>query len=186
MTPLRMTLAAGVPKQFTIAGDYFHVLTAPVDDLTVRFDNGEPVPVYKGVGFRRYYAELELESATGQAIVVLAGFGSVADGRANANVNVSTTIAPGNTNDDGGDVSCTHAAATQLLAADDDRLYALIANPSSNTITMRIGSSGVDGTSGVPLEPGTTLPYPSTAAIYAYNPDPDDDETLSAASIKRV
>jgi len=186
MTPLRITLAAGVPKGFTISGDYVHVLTAPVDDLVVRFDNGEPVPMYKGLGFRRYYSEIELESATGQAVVVLVGFGSVADARAAANVNVTTNIAPGNTIDDGGDVECTHAAATQLLVADPDRLYALIANPSSNTLTMRIGTSAVAAASGTPLEPGTILPYPTTAAIYAYNADAAVDETLSASSIKEV
>jgi len=186
MTPIRCLLAAGVAQRFVVSGDYIHVLTAPVDDLVVRFDNGEPVPMYKGLGFRRYYSEIELESPTGQSVVLLAGFGSVADARAEANVAVTTNIAPGNTINNGADVLCAHGAATLLLAADPDRLYALIGNPSSNTLTMRIGSAAVAAATGVPLEPGTILPYATTAAIYAYNADAALDETLSAASIKEV
>lgn len=186
MTPIRSTLAAGVPQRFEISGDYVHVLTAPVDDLTVRFDSGEPVPMFKGLGFRRYYGELELESATGQAVVVLAGFGSVADARASANVNVTTNIAPGNTIDDGGDVVCVHQAATPLIGADPDRLYVLLANVSSNTITVRVGTSGVGPSTGVPLEPGVTLPYPTTAAVYAWNDDAADDVNIAVSAIKEV
>lgn len=186
MTPIRFTLAAGVPKRWPIGGDYFHVLIAPVDDLQVRFDNGEQVPVFKGLGFRRYYRDIELESATGQAVVVLVGFGTVADARAAANVNVTSNVEPGNTVKDGGDVSVTAVTAVELLAADADRLYALIKNVSSNTITVRIGTSAVAAATGVPLEPGETLPYATTAAIYAYNPHATDAVVISAASIAQV
>jgi hypothetical protein len=185
MTPVRVTLAAGVPQRWPIDGDYFHVLTAPVADLVARFDDGEPVPVYAGLGFRRYYQSMQLESATGQSVVVLAGFGSVADARATANVNVDATIEPGNTGDDGGDVACGAGAATQLLAADVDRRYSIIMNPSSNSVTVRIGTSAVAAATGIPLEPGTTLPYASTSAIYAWNPS-GGAVTISAAAVKRV
>jgi len=185
MTPVRVTLAAGVPQRWPIDGDYFHVLTAPVADLVARFDDGEPVPVFAGLGFRRYYSSLVLESATGQSAIVLAGFGSVADARATANVNVSATVEPGNTGDNGGDVSCADAAATQLLAADTDRLYAYITNRSTNTATLRIGTSAVAAATGIPIEPGQTVTYPSTSAIYARN-DSGGAVTLSAAAITRV
>ena len=187
MTPLVITLAAGVPRAFNVAGDWFHVQTAPVADLVVRFDDGEPVRLDQGMGLRRYYQRVELESATGQAVRVLVGFGSVVDGRASVTgLTLNTQIAPGNTLNDGGKVSCTAEAATQLLAADSDRLYALIKNPSTNTLTMYIGSSSVDADSGVPLEPGETLPIATTAAIYAYNASPDTAENLWAASIQEV
>lgn len=185
MTPVRVTLSAGVPQRWPIDGDYFHVLTAPVADLIARFDDGEPVPVYAGLGFRRYYQSMQLESATGQSVIVLAGFGSVADARATANVNVSTTVEPGNTGDNGGDVVCGAGAATQLLTADADRLIAYITNSSTNTVTVRIGTSAVSATNGIPVEPGVTQPYPSTSAIYAWNPSVGS-VTISAASVKRV
>lgn len=186
MLQIATTLQAGVPQRFGVSGDYFHVLTAPVNDLRIRFDDSKQMDGFEGVGARVYYESVEVESATGQAIKILVGFGSVFDGRATSNVNVSATVAPGNTSDNGGDVSCLASAATQLLAADADRLYALIHNPSTNTLTMRIGSSAVAAATGIPLEPGTTLPYPSTGAVYAYNPHASTAETLSAAAVKRV
>jgi hypothetical protein len=187
MTPLTITLAAGVGKSFDIGGDWFHVQTAPVDDLVVRFDDGEPVKLSQGMGLRRYYQRVELESATGQAVRVLVGFGSVTDGRASVTgLTLNTTIAPGNTFDDGGRVSCVHAARTQLLAADADRLYALIKNPSTNTLTMFVGTVGVTAASGVPVEPGETLPVATTAALYAWNADAALDEYLWASSVKEV
>ncbi len=188
MTPQRHTLAAGVPKPFDVAGDWFHVLRAPVDDLIVRFDDGEPVPVPQGVGMRRYYGRVELESATGQSVVVLVGFGSVVDGRASVTgLTLNTQIAPGNTFDAGGRVLCVRETNVQLLAADPDRLYALIKNPSSNTLTMYIGGAALeDVESGLPIEPGETVPIATTAALYAWNAAPALDEFLYATAVKDV
>lgn len=187
MTPLVLTLAAGVPRAFDIAGDWYHVQVAPVADLVTRFDDGEPVLLEQGMGVRRYYQRVELESATGQTVRVLVGFGSVVDGRASVTgLTLNTQIAPGNTVDNGGDVEVASETAEELLAADATRLYALVKNPSTNAITVRIGNATVDATSGVPLEPGETLPLATTAAIYAYNPDPDDPVTISASSVQEV
>lgn len=185
MTIIRKVLAAGVSVQHVIDGDYIHVLTAPVTDLKVRFDSGEPVPMYEGVGFRRYYRSVEFESATGQTIDVLCGFGSVFDGRATANISVTATVAAGNTFRVGADVSCTSGAATLLLAADPARLDAYIMNPSTNTVTVRIGPAGVGAASGVPLEPGMCLPISTTAAVYGFQAS-GLGVTISAASIAQV
>jgi len=183
MTPIKITLAAGVSQEFGLSGDYFHVLTAPVNDLYASFDDGVGVPVFQGVGFRRYYESVRLSSATGQTITVLVGFGSVQDGRSTANVNVTANITPGATLSDGGDVACGATATTQLLAADVNRLYANITNPSTNTVTVRVGTATVGAANGTPLEPGQTLPMATTAAIYAYNPSAGA-VTISAASVK--
>ena len=185
MTIVRKTLAAGVSQQHVIDGDYIHILTAPVTDLKVRFDSGEPIPMQEGVGFRRYYRTVEFESATGQTIEVLCGFGSVFDGRATANVNVSATVAAGNTFRVGADVSVPSAAATLVLAADPDRTYALISNPSTNTVTLRLGPATVGAASGVLLEPGVTMPLATTAAIYAYQAS-GGAVTISATSVAEV
>lgn len=187
MQPLVLTLAAGVPQAFDIAGDYIHIQTASVADLTVRFDDSAPVLMFEGMGFRRYYSRVQFESATGQAIRVLVGFGSVFDARATvSSLTLNTTIAPGNTFKDGAAVTCAVSAATQLLAADADRLYALIKNPSSNTLTMWIGTSGVNNSSGYPLEPGESIPIATTAALYAYNADGALTEDLFASSVAEV
>jgi hypothetical protein len=109
----------------------------------------------------------------------------VFDGRATANVNVTATVAAGNTLNNGGDVSALAGAATQLLAADASRTYALICNVSTNTLTVRIGSSAVAAATGVPLEPGETLALATTAAIYAYNAG-GSAVTINAASVRQV
>lgn len=185
MTPIRVTLAAGVPQRFSVDGDYVHCLTAPggVTDLTGRFDESEKVPIPQGVGFRRYYKTIELESATGGAFLVLGGFGTVADARSTVNANVSATVAAGASLFDGGDVACATGAATQLLALDATRSYAIITNPSTNTATVRIGTSGVGAASGAPLEPGVSMPISTTAAIYARN-DSGGSVTISASAVR--
>lgn len=183
MTPLKRTISAGGTTRVEIDGDYFHVFKAPVNDLLVAFDDGEPVPVEQGIGFRRYYKSFVLSSATGQTVQVYGGFGSVGDGRSTANVNTTVNISPGANIDNGGDVSCAAGAATQLLAADINRLYALIQNSSANSVTLRIGSATVGVANGIPLEPGSTLPYATTAAVFAWNPS-GGAVTLSAAGVK--
>jgi len=169
MTPVRVTLAANTPQRWAIDGDWIACITAAVSDLTARFDNSEKVPLPQGLGFRRYYREVELESATGGAFVVLLGFGSVADARASVTANLTTNIAPGNTLPTGGDVSCAAGAATLLAALDATRLTITVSNPSGNSGTMRIGPAGVTATKGFLLEPGETVTIATTAAVYAWN-----------------
>ncbi len=185
MTPIRVTLAAGVPQRWNIPGDWIACVTAPVSvtDLNARFDDSEKVPLPAGLGFRRYYNTVELESAVGGAFVVLAGFGSVADARATVNATVNTTIAPGASLFDGGDVATASGAATQLLAADATRSYATIMNPSTNTVTVRVGTATVGAANGTPLEPGCTLQVSSIAAIYAYQAS-GGAVTISAAAVR--
>lgn len=185
MRPIRVTLAAGVPQRFQIAGDWVAAITAPVNDLTARFDNSEKVPLPQGLGFRRYYGEIELESATGQTVVILAGYGSVSDSRANVTATLNVNIAPGNTIDDGADVATVSGAATVLLPVDLTRLHAIITNPSINIATVRIGSASVTASKGIPLEPGETLTYDMTGAIYAFQAS-GAAVTISAAAVRSV
>ena len=185
MRPIRVTLAAGVPQRFQRPGDWIAAITAPVNDLTVRFDNSEKVPLPQGLGFRSYYGEIELESATGQTIVVLAGFGSVSDSRANVTATLNVNIAPGNTIGDGADVATVSGAATLLLPVDLTRLHAIICNPSTNAATVRIGSAAVAAATGIPLEPGESLTYDMTGAIYAFQAS-GGVVTVSASSVRSV
>ena len=185
MTPLKITLGAGIPKRFEVAGDYFHVKDSPVNDLVARFDDGEPVPVQQGIGFRRYYDSVELSSATGQAVVCYVGFGSVADGRSTANVSTTVNISPGNTFDDGADVTVPATNQAPIVAADPDRLYVIIASPSSAAGPVRIGSSGVGTNNGALLEPGVSLPIATTAELFCYNNN-GSAVTLSIASVKEA
>lgn len=163
MTPLRFVLEPGVAKRVAIAGDYIHIHTAPESDLTVRFNAGEKVPMSQGLGFRRYYSELEFESAIGQRVVILAGFGSVADARA-------TYIQPGNSLDSAQpQVTIAAGSTEQIIGSDSGRLYVLVKNPSTNSVSVFIGETDMDDTNGIELEPGETVPVPTTSAVFARN-----------------
>lgn len=184
--PILVTLAAGVTVGYEVAGDWFHVFEAPVNDLEVSFDSGKWFPLKQGVGIRRYYERVDLRSATGQAVQVGMGFGAVQDGRGSVSgFTVNTTVTPGNTLGAGGDVSVPDSAATQLLPANTDRLYALIKVPSSAAGPVRLGPAGVGAASGYLAEPGEGVPIATTAAIYAYHEN-GVAVTLSCAEVEEV
>ena len=59
-----------------------------------------------------------------------------------------------------------NANAVEVLAANQDRVRAIITNPAGNTDTLRVGDSGVDVDNGIPLAPGESVPWDSRAACY--------------------
>lgn len=187
MTPIRVTLAAGVPQRFFISGDWIASITEPggVSDLTARFDDSEQVPLPAGLGFRRYYKTLEFQSTLGGSFVILAGYGSVQDGRSNANVTVSANLVSGNVFDNGGDVVCLTAANTQLAILDPFRQYLVVTNPITSTGAVRLGNVGVASNSGMVLDIGETLTIGTTAAVYASNQS-GVTVTLAVASIRQT
>jgi len=185
MTPVSFTLAAGVPARFGIAGDWFHTLDCNLSDAFVRFDDGEKVPAREGVGYRRYYGRISLESVTGGDITVLVGYGSVTDARSTANVDVTTNVAPGNTFDSGADVAVPDSVATKIRNANADTLYVSVTNPSDSAGPVRIGAAGVDLTKGQLVESGVTVPIACTADLYAYHEN-GTAVTLSVAAVKQV
>lgn len=185
MTPITVTLVANVPTPFVLAGSWFHTLDAAMSDLFVRFDNGKAVPAREAVGMEVYYSKFELVSATGGAVVVLVGFGTVTDGRATVNANLTTNVSPGNTFSNGGDVLVPDSAATQLLALDADRLYASIMVPSDAPGPVRVGTAAVGAANGQLIEPGMSVPIATTAALYAYHEN-GADTTVVCSAVRQV
>lgn len=184
MVPVTVTLAAGsVQRRWQIEGDYFHVSSAPVNDLIVRFDSGNGIPLSQGMGITADYSEFSVESATGQTVTVFAGYGLISDNRANVTANLAVTLAPSNTMFDGADVAVPSGAATLVLAADLNRKTAFICNPSTNTATVRVGSATVNATKGIPVEPGETLTLDATFAVYVFQAS-GTAVTVSAAAIE--
>lgn len=183
MTPIRVNLTAGTPQRFDVAGDWVACITAAATDLTARFDQSEKVPLPAGLGFRRYYKTIELESATGGIFVVLAGFGSVADARATVNANLTVNTAPGNTVPVGGDVALVAGVATVLCALDATRLAATVTNPSSAAASVRVGPAGVGAANGFLLEPGESVTIATTAALYGYSAA---GQTVSVGIVQQV
>jgi hypothetical protein len=186
LDPITVTLAAGVPVGYEMPGDWFHVGESPVSDLEVSFDSGKWIGVKQGMGFRRYYQRVDLRSATGQAVQVFVGFGSVTDGRASTSgFSVTALIEPGNTFDNGGDVVVGDSAEEQLCAADTDTLYVIVTNPSDSVGPVRVGATGLTAASGQLVEAGVSAPIPFSGNLYAYHEN-GANVTLSVAVIKRV
>jgi hypothetical protein len=175
LAPFNVTLAPGVPRGFDVEGDWFHVVTADVQDLIVRFDSGAATPIWEGIALRTYYSHFDLESATGQTVLVYAGFGTSIDGRASANVNVNSTYAPANQHVAAAPKTCTAGGRTQLALADTGRKTLRLMLPSSASGNLYIGDVAVDATArGGLLEPGMCDYFPSEAAVYAWNPNGAD------------
>lgn len=180
------TCGAGESRTLPIGGDWCQVHECDASGALIAFDEVPSGRWYEGQGRRVYYDKVRVTSDTAQTVKLLLGFGHATDARAVVNANVDTTIEPGNTIDDGGDVVCGAGARTLLLAADPGvRRYAILKNVSSNSITVRIGTVAVGAANGVPLEPGETLPYGTDAAVYAWNPGAVD-VTINAAAIAQV
>lgn len=73
------------------------------------------------------------------------------------------------------DVTVTAAAAAaEILAANTDRVSAIITSVSTNTQEVRIGDGDTGAARGVQLNPGESLEIETTAAIYAYTPAGSD------------
>lgn len=177
------TFGGAGEQSVDVEGDWIQVHSSDPAGAGIRVNDGKRGTWYEGQGRRVHYERVSIYSSIAQTVVLLLGFGHASDARATANVNVDATIAAGNTLDNGGDVSCTGGATTQLLAADTARKYALIKNVSTNTITVRVGGAAVGAATGTPLEPGETLPMATTAAIFAYAPT---TVVINAMSITQV
>lgn len=185
MMSVTLTLAAGIPQKIGVSGDYFHVLTAPVTDLLARFDDSRQMPAYEGVGVRVYYESVELESATGQTIVVLVGFGSVFDGRATANLNVNATQEPANSLDDLAAVTVGAGATVQIAAANINRKELRVAIASDEPGGVWLGAAGVGANEGGWIEPGMVDYVATESAVYARNPGASD-VVVSVLDLERI
>jgi hypothetical protein len=183
MAPYSATLGAGGSARWQVAGNWFQVTSSPVNDLIVRFDSGQPIPLMQGQGMSISYSEFSISSATGQAVTVFAGYGQMSDSRANLVATFNVTVGAGASIDDGADVATVSGSASLLLPVDLTRKTAIICNPTTNTVSVRVGSSSVGAAKGVILEPGESLEYPTTAAIYAYQAS-GGAVTLTASAIR--
>jgi hypothetical protein len=187
LSPFNVTLAAGIERGFDVEGDWLHVVTANVQDLMVRFDDGALTPIWEGIALRTYYSRFALLSATGQTVLVYAGFGHSIDGRASANVNVNSTVEPANQHVAAPRKSCTAGARTQLAIASINRKFLRITVPSDAAGPLYVGDVAVSAANhGGFIEPGMTDYFPSEVAVYAWNPHATTDVLAYVLPLERV
>lgn len=174
MSTIEQTLSAGVPVTFP-GGEQFHLLEAanPVD-ITFYDSRNRPMETWESMkgGFRIVFqggfVQVKLVSAIGQTIKLGITSGRGQYDRSQGDVNA--TIVNPSILDTVADVAMTATATTQILAANGDRVKALITNLAANTQTLRIGDTNAGATRGVELAPGETIELETTEAIYGYNP----------------
>lgn len=167
---------------WTLRGGNFFELVATSSPVTVSFyKNGTSVDetaedVTQGFKVKLVdrhghgatgFDEVRITSATAQTVsaAVSSGEGDIGQifGTVNSITSVPTTIT------DHADVSVpTGAAALLLLAANANRVSALITADSANPNTCRVGGAGVLSNAGTPLQAGLTAAFDCTAAIYVY------------------
>lgn len=167
-----VALTANQEMEFEIDGDFYAVVDN-TDEFTIAFDGSNRIAyATAGTGgeFTEAYRRVTLNSPTTQTVVIVLGYGRFNDARASINATLNATFSPGNTFAGVADVALVAATATQILAADATRLTALIKNPSSNTASVRIGTTGSTGAAqGFELEPGESISIATTAAIVGYS-----------------
>lgn len=153
-------------------GDFFHVqkVTVGGTDILLRFDDGAQITRQQGTGNRIYYSRVTVSASAATAVTLQLGYGYATDGRASVNATISTPITPALHNPAVADVVCGAGAQTQLLAADANRLGCLVGLDSAQTSPIRIGDGTVAAAQGLKVEAGTTTPFFSQDALYAWNP----------------
>jgi len=175
MRSYSFVLLANAPQSMDVPGNFFRIKSASAAaSVSVQVGTGPFTSLDEGdaIKFERSeFGRLTVKSTVAQTVVIIAGFGTMFDDSQAVSVTASATIAPGNTLDNGGDVSLLAVASTAIRGADASALAVTIKADIANTATVRIGTTGVGAAGGYPLEPGESVTIATTAAIAGYNPN---------------
>lgn len=180
------SLTANQDFDADIPGDFYSVIEA-AGEFTITLDDSARIgKQVQGMGgeFVQPFSRVKLLSETTQTVILVLGYGKFNDARATLTATINATFQPGNTLAGVADVALTAATATAILAADATRLTAMIKNPSSNTASVRIGTTGSTGAAqGFELEPGESISIATTAAIVGYSVP---GESVSVSVVRNV
>jgi hypothetical protein len=182
------TVALTANQEFPLAvqGNMYAVISN-TGDFTITLDESNKlISQTAGMGgkFDDVYNRVTLLSSTTQSVTVIFGYGSFVDARASVNATINTTVAPSDTLDNSSDITVT-SAATLLKAADTNTKEVLIHVPADALNSIRVGAGSVTATSGIEIEPGTTLSMACEAAVYAIR-DGSSDVVVSTLKLTRV
>ena len=181
-----LALTANVLFQLEIDGNAFGVVDC-TGEFTATFDQSNriqkllPGRHYK---FLQPYKTVSFLSTTTQTIYVDMGFGETSDGQASVNATINTTISPSDTLDNTADIT-VGVAATLLKAASATTKEVLIHVPSDAANSIRVGGATVTATTGIEVEPGSTLAIACEAALYGIR-DGASDVAVSTLKLSRV
>lgn len=166
-----VTFGGAGERSFLVKGRYLRVLEAATADPFFSLDDGQEVQRGAGQdindpdGFYR----VTVRSTVAQLVRFTVAQFPQDDARSNVALSVSATVTPGASVSASAVVSVPAVSSAAVLAANANRLSAIIANPATNTDPIRVGGAGVAAASGIELQPGDSITLATTAAIYAYN-----------------
>lgn len=114
------------------------------------------------VGVNSPITSLAFENTSAVAIgaKIITGLGSLIDSRGPLIVDQFAEVAH---------LAVVTATATEILAADDRRVEAVISNLAANAAPFYLGGAGLAVNEGMELVPGGSVVLPTRAAIWAYH-----------------
>ena len=184
-----LTFTGAGLQEIKARGKFLRVMAAPSAALFISLNGGSELERLAGqsinVAEGEQFTVIRVRSTVAQTIRFNVSDVHQDDDQESVSVTVSATVDPGNTIDNGADVSCGATAATQVLAADLTRLVAQVTNLIGNTDAVRVGGVSVGAASGQPCEPGETIFLATTAAVYVYNPKASA-QTVAASAVQEI
>lgn len=181
-----VSLTADQEYPLRVRGNMYAVIEN-TGNFTITFDESNRIALATaGTGgeFQQPYEDVKLLSTTTQTVTIVLGFGKYRDARATVNATVNTTVAPSDTLDNDSDVT-VGSSATLLKAADTDTKEILVHVPSDAANSIRVGNASVTATSGIEVEPGSTLAISAEAAVYGIR-DGSSDVDVSTLKLTRA
>lgn len=199
MSDVTLTLGAGGVQEVQATGKFWYVYAA-TGTVGLRFDGGDliyreqsqggSIPNINANAQGIRSTRLRVSSATAQTVTLSFSDSPIQNDRDDVSVVTTASITPGNTLDNGGDVSLLAGAGpgatTAIRGADANALTITVKADIANTETVRVGTTGVGAAQGYPLEPGESVSLSTTAAIAGYNPSTTTAQNVHVLPVRHV
>lgn len=171
LASITRTVAANAVDDLTITGSFLACTAANLGSFSIQLDHGPSAAWAQGLKYKapasQGFSVLTVDnSANSSALTVtfLYGNGEVFDQRQLNNSSLTQTL------QSDADVAVAAASTQQVLPVNNNRVYALVANPLANPLPIRVGDVNVGAARGLEVVPGDSVRLETVSAIYVYNP----------------
>ena len=168
-----LKVAAGAEETLVIVGSFVQVLDAN-QGFKVGLDRSPTQFIQAGLGISAEQGERfktltidNSENAAELTVTVAVGTGRLRDSRLSLTGDISTATPTSLSSAD--DVHLPANTASPILLSNASRKEAIITNPKTNSLLIRIGDSHVGAARGMELHPGQTLILGTEAEIWGYS-----------------
>ncbi|PPE71808.1 hypothetical protein C3942_21675 [Solimonas fluminis] len=170
-----VSLKAGVEHPLQVDGDYFLVVKA-ASAVQIQFDDGTWLTRFQGDGMGvNTYRRVRLLSDADQDVIIALGYTGGARtptvGRSVVSGPINVAVDNPTQRPSADDVVIAAGATVQVLAADADRLSALVQLDELAPGLVRVGDSSVSGSRGTKVQPDDAAVCNGSAAVWVHNPN---------------